>query len=472
MANRIIPQICLLMIVCSATICTADDRKTTADIIKSRGFNYDEFDIISQGYILKAFRIINPLADPKTLNKIPVVCHHGISFDSSNMMSGSALARPRKPKLDERLTLYKTENGTDDRGLYFYLSNNNYEVWVIQARGVNDRVMRRTSNSKVSKSFWDFSIDEQALFDLPTQIEFILKKTNAPKVAYISYSQSTTLMFALLSMRPEFSEKLVTFIAMAPVVFTGHIKGLTWPVAVTRIYLNPTSAQTSVPNVFRKIINYTSTYLCSISFFRETFCRKVWEAFAGPSKNTKIEGGLYEDALKETSLKSFEQYAQNSLTQDFRMYDYKDDKRNMEEYGQVVPPYYNVSRINLKTIVLFRGTNDYLSNPQDQMILISRLRVPLYEDHIMEDYSHIDFLTSPTIVKDVNEPVLKILDRVTGKQRRDVHTIGMSAGNGTQVQEEGEKGGKIELDLKAKASASSQESSGSLDLSMKRKDKV
>lgn len=446
----------LLIVISFATVSNADDRKSAGNIVKSRGFNYDEFDIISQGYILKAFRIINPLADPKTLNKVPVVCNHGISFDATSMMSASSLSRPRKPRLDERVTLYKTENGTDDRGLYFYLSNNNYDVWVIQGRGVNDGVMRRTSNSEKSKSFWDFSIDEQALIDLPTQIEFVLKKTNSSKVAYISYSQSTTLMFALLSMRPEFSEKLVTFIAMAPVVFTGHLKGLTWPTAIARIHFNPSSVATSIPNWFRKLINYSTTYMCSISILRETICRKLWEAYAGPSQNTKIENGLYENVLKQTSLKSFDQFAQNSITKDFRMYDYKDNRRNMEEYGQVVPPYYNVSKINLKTIVLFRGTNDYLSDPQDQMILISRLKVPLYEDHIMEDYSHIDFLSSPTVTKDINEPVLKILDRLTGKQRRDVHTLGPSPVNGTQNHESGgEKGAKVEIDVKAKATSSS-----------------
>lgn len=426
-------------------LCDADDRKPASEIIKSRGFNYDEFDIVSQGYILKAYRIINPLADPKALNKVPVIAHHGISFDASNMMASSAKSRPRKPRLNERVTLYKTENGTDDRGLYFYLSNNNYDVWVIQARGVNDQVMRKAS-AKASKSFWDFSIDEQALIDLPTQIEFILKKTNAKKAAYISYSQSTTFMFALLSMRPEFSEKLLTFIAMAPVVFTGHLKGATWPIAVSRIYLQGTVSQASVSNFLRKAINKSFAYACSISYIRETICRKFWEAFAGPSK-AKMEGGLYENVLKETSLKTFEQYAQNSMSKDFRMYDYRDNYRNMEEYGQVVPPYYNVSMINLKTIVLFRGTNDYLSDPQDQMILISRLRVPLYEDHIMEDYSHIGFLTAETITKDINEPVLKILDKLSGiKVVREIHTLG----NVTTQQQE-EHNSKTEVKVKAEA---------------------
>lgn len=417
--------ILLIVILSLISLVTADDRKTAVDLIRSRGFNVDEFEVISQNYVLKIYRLINPLADPKTLHKVPIVTNHGILFDMSNMMSSSKNSRPRKPKLDERVTLYAMENGTDDRGLHFYLSNNNHDVWMLEARAVNSQVQRRLTEGGNDKAFWDFSIDEQALIDLPLQIDFVLKKTNATKVAYVAFSQSTCFMFALLSMKPEFSKKLTSFIALAPVVFVTHIKGIIWPLSVADVYLHPSAANPHMPGPIRKLQNFITTYVCSVSFIKNTFCQGLWNIFGGKSKGLNMEGGMVENVLKSTSLKTFEQFMVNARNHDFRMYDYKDDMRNMEEYGQTVPPQYNVSKIDLKTITLFRGTNDHLSDAEDQMILLSRLRVPLYEDHILEDYSHIDFIVSPTVTRDVNEHVLRILDETTGRQVvRVSHTLG------------------------------------------------
>lgn len=411
--------------ICLISKVSADDRKPAEKLIKSRGFDVDEFEVISNNYVLRVYRIINPLADPKKLHKIPIVASHGISFDMSNMMSASKFARPRKPKLDERVTLYAMENGTDDKGLHFYLSNNNYDVWLTEARASNSKGFNRLTDGGNDKSFWDFSMDEQALIDMPTQIKFILKKTGATKVAFIAYSQSTAFMFALLSMKPDFSKNLACFIAMAPVVYTAHVKGVIWPLAITDIMLQTSTAHSRMPGLVRKLENFMLTYICSISFLKETVCRGMWNLFSGPTKNAEMDGGMVENVLKSTSLKTFEHFAQNALDHDFRMYDYKDDKRNMEEYGQTVPPQYNVSKINLPTICLFRGTNDYLSTPQDQMILLSRLRVPIYEDHILEDYSHIDFIVSPTVTRDINEPVLRIIDKLTERKVvRISHTLG------------------------------------------------
>lgn len=406
-------------------VAECDDRKTASALIRSRGFNVDEFDVISQNYVLKVYRIINPLADPKKLHRIPIVCNHGISFDMSSMMASSRNARPRKPKLDERVTLYALENGTDDRGIHFYFSNNNYDVWLLEARASNSQGSHRLIDGGNDKSFWDFSIDEQALLDLPTQIEFVLKKTGAPKVAYVAYSQSTAFMFALLSMRPDFSKKIACFIAMAPVVYTSHIKGIIWPMTNADIYAHSSSANPRLPTMLRKFQNFLLTYMCSISIIRESICRGIWNKFSGPTKNANMDGGMVENALKSTSLKTFEHFLTNGKMHDFRMYDYKDETRNMEEYGQPVPPQYNVSKINLHTIALFRGNNDYLSTPEDQMTLMSKLRVPIYEDHILDEYSHIDFITSATVTRDVNEPALRIIDKLTERPvNRTSHTLG------------------------------------------------
>lgn len=404
------------VIISLINITQADQRKNAVELIKSYGFDVETFKIISQNYTLKIYRIVNPLADKNLVFKTPIICHHGINFDQSQMMASARLARPRKPDPNKRITLYRIENGSDDRGLHLYLSNNNYDVWLLEARGV-DFLPRVSTDNK--KSYWDFSLDEQGLFDLPNQINFILAKTNQTKAAYIGYSQSTSFMFALLSTEPEFANKLVAFIALAPVAFTEHIRGstnqLTTPIRA--------KFSTAVPFAtwgVMKFLNTFITYICAPDIMKYTLCRHLWKDVAGPDNNANLNNILTEHIMSATSMKVFEQYLRNSIAKDFRMYDYRDEDRNMEEYGQPVPPRYNIDRITLDKIVLFRGDQDFLSDPEDQMKLISKLTVPLYEDHILIDYAHLDFIVSPTVVADVNEPICRVLDKLTNRPLKKI----------------------------------------------------
>lgn len=64
-----------------------------------------------------------------------------------------------------------------------------------------------------------FSFHEIAVFDLPAMIDFILAKTNQKQLIYGGHSQGGTIIFALLSERPEYNEKISLVHAMAAAVF-------------------------------------------------------------------------------------------------------------------------------------------------------------------------------------------------------------------------------------------------------------
>jgi pimeloyl-ACP methyl ester carboxylesterase len=57
-------------------------------------------------------------------------------------------------------------------------------------------------------SYWEFSMDELALIDLPTQIDEVLRLTGQPSLALIGHSQGCTLPLMLLAARPEYNEKV------------------------------------------------------------------------------------------------------------------------------------------------------------------------------------------------------------------------------------------------------------------------
>lgn len=216
--------------------------------MRLQGFEAEEHKVISpDGYITIATRIKNPLADYGRKNT--VVIHHGFLQSAiTPQMSFAFLAKPRKPTVqsnnnnnfttftlnDDINNNYITSSGNqsqyelENSCLALFLSNNNYDVWLLEARGSTPQSSHHMIKSIELQwdKYWNFRLDEQALYDLPAQIQFILDVTGEEKIAYVGYSQSTLFMFALLSEKPEFKNKLSVFVAVSPVVYLGQVRGL------------------------------------------------------------------------------------------------------------------------------------------------------------------------------------------------------------------------------------------------------
>ena len=65
-------------------------------------------------------------------------------------------------------------------------------------------------------AFWNFGIDEYALYDIPDSIEYILDATGESSVSYVGFSQGTAQAFAALSIHPKLNQKINVFVALAP----------------------------------------------------------------------------------------------------------------------------------------------------------------------------------------------------------------------------------------------------------------
>ena len=60
--------------------------------------------------------------------------------------------------------------------------------------------LQGSSNGR-DEGFWDFSWDEMAEYDLPAEIDYVLKTTGAQTLSYISHSQGTAQGFAACKAR-------------------------------------------------------------------------------------------------------------------------------------------------------------------------------------------------------------------------------------------------------------------------------
>lgn len=100
-----------------------------------------------------------------------------------------------------------------------------YDVWLGNSRG-NTYGRRHVSLSPDEARFWRYSWHEIAIIDLPTIIDYILAETQQPSMHYVGHSQGTTIMFVLLSMQPEYREKLKSTHMLAPVAYTKYVRSL------------------------------------------------------------------------------------------------------------------------------------------------------------------------------------------------------------------------------------------------------
>ena len=195
----------------------------TLNMISARGFKGEIYFVRSRdGAMLSMYRIVNPAANPRQLNSLPVLMFHGLAGDTSQMISRSTRSKPRAPIPGQMVASKQL-----DDCLAFMLANNNFETFMVDARGtnLNNHHASADLDFKESQKVWNFTLNEEALLDLPAAIDFVLRQTGAPKLHYIGFSESTFFVFALMASSPEYQLKFASVTALAPVAYVNHIRG-------------------------------------------------------------------------------------------------------------------------------------------------------------------------------------------------------------------------------------------------------
>lgn len=378
------------------------------EIIHSRGFRSEFYSIESKGYPLTLYRIINPLANPDTLNKYPVLYGHGVLYDSESMIIRSEKSKPRVPVVGQPTILFSDPtDGSNDHSLPFMLSNNNFDVWLFDSRGTNNNNRNYSVEFSFIKAqkFWDFSLDDHSLIDLPLLIDFVLLKTRSEKLVYVGYSQSTFFLFALMSTVPEYSDKIAAFVAMAPVCYVSYIRGLTLPLLTPLAVFTPEFIQHSfVPQPVIDVVDALLMNFCRHQVTSKLICGFITDGIGGYGVG-QHKPEFYSKFFKSTSLQVIKHFLQLYSGQRFGMYDHGPFV-NMKRYGRIEAPAYDLGKVKSDRIILFRGSADFLSTPEDQARLIKELGTKPFMDVVLPRYNHFDFIDGGNLVKDVNGPAL------------------------------------------------------------------
>lgn len=331
----------------------------------------------NDGYLLCIHRI-----KPKVENAPIVYLHHGLLMCSD-------------------IWCVNIEKG---KNIPFLLHDLGFDVWLGNNRG-NKYSTKHIYLKPNDVKFWDFSIDEFAIYDIPDSISYILNYTNQQDLTYIGFSQGSAQAFAALSINPILNKQVKLFIALSPAMTP---RGLHHKVVDALIKTSPNimylifGKKTLLPTAsFWESIIYPPLFVKIIDKSNEMLFN--WKSL-NINFNQKISS--YSHLYSPTSVKSIVHWFQIIRNSNFQMFD-----EDFSITNTISKPFRNPNfptRTNIKVpIRLIYGTIDSLVD-------INVMKKLLPSDDIetvgVVDHEHLDLIWGDDIEDLVFPHILKFLN--------------------------------------------------------------
>ncbi|CAK7209055.1 cholesterol esterase [Sporothrix bragantina] len=302
-------------------------------------------------------------AGPRSVQKRVIYMHHGLLMNSEVWVTATDA----------------------QRCLPFVLVGRGFDVWFGNNRG-NKYSKKSVKASSKSIEFWNFSIDEFALHDIPDSIAYILETTGQPSLSYIGFSQGTAQAFASLAIHPKLNNQVNVFIALAPAMSPA---GLSNGVVDALVKASP---QVLYLLFGRRSILSSATMWQSI-LYPPLFVRVIDIGlsflFGWRTQNiaTSQKLAAYAHLYSYTSTKSVVHWFQIIRTKSFQMYD--DDVHPLLATHSKHTKVAKYPTRNIKTpVVLVYGGSDSLV---DIKVMLRELPSQTVATEIPH-YEHLDFL--------------------------------------------------------------------------------
>mmetsp|Transcript_1393 Transcript_1393/g.1382 ORF Transcript_1393/g.1382 Transcript_1393/m.1382 type:complete len:390 (-) Transcript_1393:13-1182(-) len=339
------------------------------------------------GYILNLFRIGKKHS--KTFNSgTPIFMQHGLVDSSDDWIIND-----------------------EDIAPGFILVNLGYDIWFGNTRGNHHSRNHTTLNPNTDPLFWNYTWNEMAQYDIPTEINFVLNFTGYQKLVYIGHSQGTTIIMAHLIEHPEFASKLAVSILLAPIATVMHQTSKVLSDANHPEFFD-LMAMFGIDEVFKK----DSLIMPWICEYLNLVCKDVVDMIADSDGNVDNNERL--DVImghypSSDSLKNIKMWSQMALYKEPRMqkFDYEDPIKNYEIYGSAKPPVYNLTSLT-SNFGLFGGEYDRLGDQVDVQWLKSQIvnaNIMWYKDDYPLGHGTFMWFKNSTWFNDVISLIKKVV---------------------------------------------------------------
>ncbi|VDM99545.1 unnamed protein product, partial [Thelazia callipaeda] len=229
-----------------------------------------------------------------------------------------------------------------NESLAFILADAGFDVWLGNSRG-NTYSAKHVKYAIGENSFWNFSWDEMAKYDLDAMIALVLNETKRSDLYYVGFSQGTLIMFSKLAQDPNFASKIRKFFALAPIATVGHIRGLlrflaTW---IFRFKIAQSLLGQKYFVLNDELSKAFSAIICGYHIFNP-LCNSILYQIAGPKSNQINETRLLVYVMHQdrTSAMNIFHWIQMVRSGKMQAFDYESKEENRKHYGQVKFPLY------------------------------------------------------------------------------------------------------------------------------------
>ncbi|KAF8414164.1 hypothetical protein HHK36_002163 [Tetracentron sinense] len=393
-------------------------------MVEPQGYACQEHKVTTQdGYILSMQRIPVGRSGETPGDRPPVLLQHGLLMVSSDTCTAAT---------SDGITWLLN---SPDQSLAFILADNGFDVWLANTRGTKYS-RGHTSLSPDDSAYWDWSWDQLVTYDLPATFQYVHDQTGQklhyvghslvnPFVAFILFGNSfehvtgdikTVILFqgTLIALAAFSQEQLLNMLRSAallsPIAYLSHM-----PSPIAR-----TAAENFIAEGYYWLgIDEFDPKGEAVAKLLKTICKKpgincydLLTSFTG--KNCCLNSSSIDVFLdhepQSTATKNMVHLAQMIRGGTIQMYDYGDEDKNMEHYGQATPPVYNMTSIpDDLPLFLSYGGQDALSDVDDVQVLLDNLK-----DHdgdklviqYREDYAHADFVMAVNAKQVVYDPLM------------------------------------------------------------------
>lgn len=347
--------------------------------------------------------------------KRPIIFNHGLLESSTIWLINSKDVSPLDTPCAVLNEMSPMVNRTSFVNGPLMFANHGYDVWLMSMRGTDFSQRHETVSSK-DAPFWNYSLDDFALGDVPSVVDYVLNKTGSPKVGYVGHSQATFSVFGLLSTRPQYADVMEPVIAVAPVAYMEYITSIARVIFLGTLEGTTNNFHGPWPHEAAKLRHGLSE-VCGIRErpLSNTVCQLADLLISGKGKTSEFHKGYWNHLMYYTSLKVLRHFGQLVKYKRFMMYDYG-TKKNLRLYGTARSPSYPIAHIRSRSLCLFSTKSDTLSPPEDVAHFTSQLTVPLFKSiFINKDFNHFDLITDKQAGELVFFPMLKIVEHFEEK---------------------------------------------------------
>jgi len=305
--------------------------------------------------------------------------------------------------------------GPDHGGLAFRLAEAGYDVWMGNYRGNTYSRKHCTLNPDNDQSFWHFSWDEMAHYDLPAELEYVLTETGKEKMFYIGHSMGTTTYMVMNSLNQTWADRVELATFLAPVAYVDHMASpiayiAPFAFAVDWIAENLGFGEFGFSDWLMDLL---AALFCDNSWL-EGVCENVVFLLTGydaQQMNDTMLPTIVQHLPAPTSTFTVLQYAQEVNVKDFIGFDWGSAEANMQHHGQDTPPQYKLENVNTQ-IALYWGDNDWLAQSEDLLQIILKCQDVIYENYQVpwEGWNHLDFMYAIDVDKYIITPLIDMLN--------------------------------------------------------------